>query len=411
MLVAREVYFATLRELDPVEDIRDGALSKSLEAGASQRTWVDSRKEHWSVLFCRLAQNASSTTSGVLHEEKGPFKPLIEALIAVELACGRVDWALRVHNNEECPEFVYHYTKKKTFDDVFLRQLSNSGNADKGLFLRLHPAESLNDPSEGGLLYECLEMNSELKGLDELGFFDFARRNRNLAGLSHRDPTTFLASFCHDIDNLNLWRFYGDEGHGVCVGFPARSCFQVNRNASEIGEDEGLPLYQVRYGRERTNEFCKALIFPLSLVASALRSTEKALGRSDDTRLRQETWRAALSILNDVAFFFKADAYAEEREFRVIHRAEEGLGTEHFAEDEGTLFFESEIPVFCRSRESGVRGDASERRTITLGPQYSKNAGLDQVRIRRLLDLSGRGETTTIYLSEHTYRTNLQLKD
>ena len=125
----------------------------------------------------------------------------------------------------------------------------------------------------------------------------------------------FIACFSLEVDNLNLWRFYGADGKGCSIVSPA--------SAFKAGSSEGmirgpwakrtkavpeLALYRVLYDDKAVDETLKTLasaLKPVMEVAEELDCGQKLRFRS-----------LAIAVISDLLYLYKDEQYAAEKEVR-----------------------------------------------------------------------------------------------
>lgn len=145
----------------------------------------------------------------------------------------------------------------------------------------------MNDPLEGRYLLDRSELADE--GADAKLLHKLFLRARQ-----HHDDQepklTFISSFTHKKDDMDLWRNYCG-GHGVCFGFvpPPASAF-----------------YNVAYGEEEADDV-------LAELAWALKPIFKDTAKADPALCVR-----ALAYLRPVLYLVKAKGHHAEEEVRLI---------------------------------------------------------------------------------------------
>jgi len=125
---------------------------------------------------------------------------------------------------------------------------------------------------------------------------------------SMRYPYVFLKCFTPQIDDLPMWEMYGDKSKGCCVVFDFSS-----------GGSGDVSLFNICYINDKTHEAdainnneVKKNINLINKAISELRICYKSLSKDE------QLLYAFAKIIGDVLFLFKSDAYAHEKEKRII---------------------------------------------------------------------------------------------
>lgn len=147
--------------------------------------------------------------------------------------------------------------------------------------IRMNSIVSMNDKTETDFLEEYIrnykEEYEEEDGLDKYLFAD----------------KEFITSFTTRVDDLDMWRLYGDNAHGVCMVFD-----RVNK------EDDGL--YEIRYVGVESN-------------------TLKKIMKLQDA-LKAKNIRFRLNLLKKFQHFIKHVDYSSEKECRLLVNSEHVSG-------------------------------------------------------------------------------------
>ena len=187
---------------------------------------------------------------------------------------------------------VVHYTSLKaamSMLEVVANEVSddNASGRSKAAF-RLYDTVHLNDPDEGRYLFRRLARHYEWFGDSTL-------------------RKAFVGSFITPIDrgasdNLAFWRAYGRDGTGCSLSL-------------HVPSDMALG---VRYGSEeadKTTTRLKPLLEPLNRIV------ETAQTRVDRAAVRTVLANAVAKSLEPIRYLYKSDAYAYEKECRVVRLA------------------------------------------------------------------------------------------
>lgn len=171
----------------------------------------------------------------------------------IDMPIPELDW-----QEDKNPEYVYKYVSLS----VFHKMLQNGS-------FRMHSIVSQSDTQETFYLgdFICSDYENEFK-----------RFNGML-----KEQTVLISSFTTEYDNAEMWRDYGDKGHGVCLGFRM------------IG---GQCLHQIQYVNE---------------AKTGLRSYKEKV-----EKLKEEGIHVHFSAIDDYHRFVKNDKYWKEKEWRLV---------------------------------------------------------------------------------------------
>lgn len=171
----------------------------------------------------------------------------------IDLPIPELDW-----QEDKAPDYVYKYVSLS----VFHKMLQN------GTF-RMHSIVSQSDTQETFYLgdFICSDYENEFK-----------RFNGML-----KEQTVLISSFTTEYDKTEMWRDYGDKGHGVCLGFRMTG---------------GQRLHQIQYVNEEK---------------TSLRSYKEKV-----EKLKEEGIHVHFSAIDDCHRFVKNDKYWKEKEWRLV---------------------------------------------------------------------------------------------
>lgn len=171
----------------------------------------------------------------------------------IDMPIPELDW-----QEDKAPDYVYKYVSLS----VFHKMLQN------GTF-RMHSIVSQSDTQETFYLgdFICSDYENEFK-----------RFNGML-----KEQTVLISSFTTEYDKAEMWRDYGDKGHGVCLGF----CMTG-----------GQRLHQIQYVNE---------------AKTSLRSYKEKV-----EKLKEEGIHVHFSAIDDCHRFVKNDKYWKEKEWRLV---------------------------------------------------------------------------------------------
>lgn len=203
----------------------------------------------------------------------------------------------------EPDRLLWHYTDTQGLEGIIRNRT-----------IRLSHPGFLNDPSElqyANSVYD--EMLDRLaSGQDGLaqklvsGYQDYRKDN------DFHVP--FVASFCRDYDNLELWRQYGDDGRGFSLGFRMEELRKVvARQAHQMDIPGGIYVYRVLYHRdEQDNLTDKILRFCLCEFQKIHEAGENS------NVVIHEVYTPLHTALDFFTPFFKHPCYANEQENRLV---------------------------------------------------------------------------------------------
>jgi TPR repeat protein len=169
----------------------------------------------------------------------------------------------------------------------------------------------VNDPTEGKRL-RSYALGRRPNPLTEL--FNGAGETGTISWLD-REFHVFIACFSLECDSLNLWRFYGDDGHGFSVVSPP-SAFNANSNDGMIRGPwarreraaSKLALYKVLYEDKQVEDALKKLAVSLKPVLKIANTFGDDLGQ----RVRS----VAIAVVSELLYLYKDIQYSAEREVR-----------------------------------------------------------------------------------------------
>lgn len=143
---------------------------------------------------------------------------------------------------------IGHYTRL----DVVPKLINRDGDS----MYRLYNAHHMNDNREGVLLIDHLRKRIDSRKSSLIGYImDKYTYDQNGAVRSY----VYIGSFTSGVDDMDMWRSYGDKGKGVCLQFDAAHFFDCEAKYSfaDIAmidgtsgikmEDTRYPLYMVVY--------------------------------------------------------------------------------------------------------------------------------------------------------------------
>lgn len=222
----------------------------------------------------------------------------------------------------ECPEILYHYCSLSTLSKIigeFNKQADNLSHAnDKSTetgakeddygrniqsSVQMTSFHHLNDPMESIMIKSLFSGKSE-------DYFSYILSKTK----------TFVFCLSAEEDNLTMWRAYGDDGHGVCIGFNTKKMKDLIKNIrADISDPNSIciELGKVGYVHDDSdlNRLEKEKLLVCRDVSSGVDASslskqallERAVNcwmvKSKDYEVEDE-WRLVVSLWND---YFNGD--------------------------------------------------------------------------------------------------------
>ena len=207
---------------------------------------------------------------------------------------------------------LYHYTSLDTFlkivqgESIRLSDLGQSNDTHEGLYVLDHLKKAIRSSTIPAQLHEILYEVLE----------DFLTYSGALGFCLSEKP-----------DQLSQWRGYGDDGHGICIGFDATKLESAGQNTSHMLRH--AKIVPVNYGEKRTRGIQQSLISALNQIELCSSNyenfiteiTEYILIESPNetavTTAATEAW-VAISNATATAFEHKSTSFEEEAEHRIL---------------------------------------------------------------------------------------------
>ena len=253
----------------------------------------------------------------------------MDAMIAQQLVAGGLDsWrklrpvlmamqalratAVRIRNERHKIDLldtntgIAHYTNAGALASMIAGSPSDARNC-----VWLSSTVYVNDPTEGMRLRDYRK-GREKNPLEDL--FDGTDSSATISWLD-KEFHVFIACFSLECDSLNLWRFYGDDGHGFSIVSPL-SAFDPESSDGMIrgpwakrGKTSPKPsLYRVLYDDTEVDSALKELAVSLKPV---LKLARKLKGDAPK-RVRS----VAIAVISELLYLYKDKQYEAEREVR-----------------------------------------------------------------------------------------------
>lgn len=174
--------------------------------------------------------------------------------------------------------------------------------------LRLYNAVYMNDPEEGIYLFDCEELQEIVPYIED-----------------ERQHYTYLASLStNKIDDLTMWRLYGQDGKGISILLPYKdyksilpSIFDIFSNKfhaklNTIDDDRNrIRLYEISYDCEKIR----------SKIVKKFNELKQAIDENGDLEnqnLKQYLFRFFATACDEIRYLYKNPQYQVEKEFRYL---------------------------------------------------------------------------------------------
>ena len=179
--------------------------------------------------------------------------------------------------------------------------------------IRLGHPGYLNDPSEIRFAEELQERvfdSLEVGNADTYGalFEQYRHFDRE-----ERFYAPYMASFCERGDELELWRAYADDGHGVSLGFLISELRDaIEYQARQTYDDANVYVHRVVYDSDEQAE----------IITEIARFALSEFQRLQEDRAPVNSFKSVLAVLNsNLGFFYpflKHPCYRNETENRLV---------------------------------------------------------------------------------------------
>lgn len=215
--------------------------------------------------------------------------------------------------SEDLPPCVFHYTHADGLKGILTNRV-----------IWATDARYLNDTTELSYINTVIletadKLKSDFKSDAALAFL--AAASDGLLNGSTGTQDIYVSCFCADGDQLSQWRGYG----GYALGF----------DPGRLGATPRLALRRVVYDRAVQEDFVR------EVLEFCARWLEGTTGRPPFDHACVVALQATKHTLSEPAFCFKHSGFAEEKEWRLVHRV---MGGEHLAH----------APLLFRPETNGV---------------------------------------------------------
>lgn len=323
--------------------------------------------------------------------------------------------SIHVITDQTCPNGVAHFTTLKTLRSM----LPDEGSSiNIGNHLRLYNAAYMNDPQEGHRLLDIGNSQSKLLG----EYFDNSGSDKQgLITWNGREYSVYIGAFTLEVDRLDLWRAYGNDGDGYCIvtplsvfsqpqqhliqnavaaefvnllnptepqmgpiDAPNSASLQLNTIKASIEHRKPLGLYHVVYNKKEAVTTLEKLEGPLLKIKNI--KAEINNGKEKINALVQ-------AIISDIIFLYKNDEYRTEKEARMV------VAYDISAE---TLEMDDQNPphIFTESEPFLFNTDGSR---IIIGPKVEDKTAAE-LYLNFSLSRNGYLQTTLVERSKVRYR-------
>ena len=262
---------------------------------------------------------------------------------------------------------IAHYTKPEALKNMLGNQMNQAKN-----LVRLYNIAYVNDPNEGKRLthYKRAKYSNPLKP-----FYKEREVGDDVTTSKWQEFSVFLASFSLEPNNLNLWRFYGDDGTGFSIVTPL-SAFNTQLERGTMGgawasQDESSAAWSPLSSRASTITLNKVLYTDkdveetLSSLKPSLAALDKRLKSIKDIAVQDTLRSATVMILSELMYLYKQHDYKDEREVRAVEARQLGsLDVQQHPGDSASfsrLYLETAAVLF-----------KSKGSSIIIGPKVQK---------------------------------------
>lgn len=127
---------------------------------------------------------------------------------------------------KETNNILYHYTSVETLYKIFHNQENGYIKLRANFFM------NMNDP------LDCRYLINEISRLANKGNDSYAKINYDNAIKNAGIP--YFISFSSKGDDLPMWKMYGDNGHGVVIGFDRNEIEKSTQNYQKRGAQDDI---------------------------------------------------------------------------------------------------------------------------------------------------------------------------
>ncbi len=321
----------------------------------------------------------------------------------------------KIHEIETKHYFDYkkplaHFTGSSTISSILPldKQIQNKN------VLRLFNTDYMNDPMEGKRLgdypsedIDKPEETDESKRCSEADMKKAAETSKRIKRLFkyHQSadnkpvidipPAMYATAFTQDIDGLNLWRAYGQDGTGLCIvispqmlkKYKPETGSQDHLNNGETDNMTEMPLFRVKYETSELVDTLALLHDPLNCLLAMTTKTGEL------NAFKNQVEEAVKSSLFRLLFLYKHKQYDTEQEVRAIRQ---------LSLDDENIKLSEQTPgrLYCETSPILFKGEEAK---IIIGPKAVEPTAL-LWEIRKRLAHNQFAEDTKVTLSKVPYR-------
>ena len=218
---------------------------------------------------------------------------------------------------------IAHYTKPEALKSMLGKQTEQAQNR-----VRLYNIAYANDPKEGKRLTHYTRAEPDYRNPLK-PFYKEREVGDDATKSKWQEFSVYQASFSLAPDNLNLWRFYGDDGTGFSVVTPWRA-FNTALERGPMGgawasQDESSAARSPLNSRASTITLNKVLYFDkdvettLDLLKPSLEALDEWLKLNKVDGAAEDSLRSAtVTILSELMYLYKEHDYKDELEVRAL---------------------------------------------------------------------------------------------
>lgn len=190
-----------------------------------------------------------------------------------------------MNNNEEMtvPEKLYHYTSKEGFLGIIENKTLWASE-----ILYMNDEKETRIPFE--ICKELLEEDKNANAKEEIDHLDEELKKllfKELIGLE-----TYVISFSEKKDDLNMWRAYGDNASGICMGFNSCELLEALEKNQKI---KSMKWRKCIYDKQEQK----------NKIQNLLDSEKVDIGRLSEK-------------LREFSTYFKDESFKDEHEWRIV---------------------------------------------------------------------------------------------
>lgn len=208
-------------------------------------------------------------------------------------------------NNKSLNEVksIYHFTSANAFTEIIKRRT-----------LRFTDFRCFNDPLELGYAkkltcstFKKLSLPSKDKHFLE-NFLNMFYKNMQV---NDDELSVYISCFAIDVNNLDLWRFYADDGCGMVIGFDSR----FNLEDKSVIKNERPSLLKIIYDEDKFEELINKFVELTNKSYNNAEKQQKSI--YNDNEFLQKLGSRFLSQVLPLLSMAKHSSYQLEKEYRM----------------------------------------------------------------------------------------------